>query len=111
MAGPREKLHDLMRSVKGLAIDPILEDYAIYYQAPPKIQMVYPCIRYELDKIWDRKADNKGYNAFNRYIVTVIDRNPDSTIAAQLLQLVPMCSFDRSYVSDNLYHRILTIYY
>ena len=111
MARPREELHALMSKAKGLAIDPILEDYAVYFQPPPGVQMVYPCIRYVRENYRHRRADNKAYNLFTRYTVTVIDRDPDSDIPRQLVESIQMCNFDRSYVADNLYHSVLTVYY
>jgi hypothetical protein len=55
-------------------------------------------------------ADNKPYNHQKAYMVTVIDRNPDSEIPEKIAML-PMCKFNRHYTKDNLNHDIYTLYY
>ena len=82
----------------------------VYFQPPESIKLKYPCIVYERSYVQTLKADNLNYISINRYTVTVIDKNPDSGIADKLLNL-PYTSFDRHFVSDNLNHDVLTLYY
>ncbi len=44
------------------------------------------------------------------YQVIVIDKNPDSDYVKKV-SLLPMCSFDRHYVADNLNHDAFTLYF
>lgn len=81
----------------------------VYYQQPPTSQMKYPCIRYEEAAPHIRRADNEVYTYTEQYIVTAIDKNPDSAMKRQLAEL-PMCSFDRITKADNLYHFVFSIY-
>ena len=65
----------------------------VYFQPPQSVKMIYPCIRYELDSENVRYADNRRYKYHKRYKITVIDRDPDSTIPDEVAKLV-YCSFD-----------------
>lgn len=82
----------------------------VYFQPPPNVQMEYPCIVYKRDRITTRFANNTPYRLTNRYMVTVIDRDPDSTIPDAIAKL-PMSIFDRHYVANNLNHNIFNLYF
>lgn len=82
----------------------------VYFQPPATIKMKYPCIVYERDRVDTREADNKHYSLFPRYAVTVITRNPDDPLPEEILETFPGSSFDRTFVSENLYHHTFTIY-
>lgn len=89
-------------------LEDLLGSKNVYYQAPSR--MNYPAIKYEIDDIETTHANNKTYRMSRRYKVTVIDRYPDNPVIEKLLNL-PMCSYDRPYVADNLNHDVLTLYY
>lgn len=82
----------------------------VYYQPPGNELMKYPAIRYKRKDIDTKYADNKHYAKMNCYELIVISRTPDHPVIERLLEL-PYCSYDRSYVSDNLNHDVLTLYY
>lgn len=82
----------------------------VYFQPPPTIRMSYPCIVYNRDDVRIDHADNVSYGRTVRYQVTVIDKNPDSDIPAQLERL-PMCAFDRFYTADQLNHDVYNIFF
>lgn len=82
-----------------------------YFNPPESIKMTYPCIRYSLAGADSAYANDKLYKSYPRYEITVIDTNPGSTIWQDVLNHFPMCSFDRSYPSNNLHHWVLTLYY
>lgn len=82
----------------------------VYYQPPESIKMEYPAIRYSKSDIGSRFADNAAYSLLYRYELIVIDRRPDNPVITELLKL-PYCSYDRPYISDNLCHDVLTIYF
>lgn len=85
-------------------------DSHVYYQSPSAIKMMYPCILYSLDSEKKIYANNTGYKRDNRYKVTIIDKDPDSTLRF-ILDDMQYCSFDRMFISDNLYHYVFTLYY
>lgn len=99
---PRLDLH-------GLLID-ILESPHVYFSPPPNIQMQYPCIVYSRDDENVRHADNTQYAKQKRYLVTVIDRDPDSGIPDKVSAL-PLCLFDRFFTTDNLNHDVFKLFF
>ena len=84
---------------------------SVYYDPPASLKMSYPCIKYALSGIRSKRADDMNYNNLNRYKITIIDTDPDGDIHNRVLEHFKTCSFDTSYIADNLYHRILTLYY
>lgn len=107
MARPRKDLHkELKQVMKSLGLDE-----NIYYVAPSNNHMEYPCIMYSLARPNVRYADNGRYLIFNQYDLTVIDRDEDSPIVDALCGHFSYCSFDRNYISDNLHHTALTLYF
>lgn len=82
----------------------------VYFQPPESVKLSYPCIIYERETGRDFRADDLLYNYRKSYNLTVMDKDPDSTVPDDLLQL-PMCSFDRFYATDNINHWVFTIYY
>ena len=82
----------------------------VYYQPPASVTMNYPAIVYSKSGIKTEKADNQLYAKTARYSITVVDRRPDNPIIDELLTW-PYCIYDRHYVSDNLNHDTLTLYY
>lgn len=82
----------------------------VYFQPPESVKIQYPCIVYSRDRVHMKYADNYRYFERQRYLVTYIDRNPDSEIPKKLRDLQGS-SFDRHYTADNLYHDVYGIYY
>lgn len=98
--GLRLLLHDLLTGI----VEPV------YFQPPTNIQMQFPCITYVRDDSWSEYADNRRYAHAKRYQVTVIDRNPDSVLP-DLVEELPLCSFDRFFTADNLNHYVFTLFF
>jgi len=82
----------------------------VYFQPPTNIQLNYPCIIYKRDFADTKFADNRPYAHKRRYMVTVIDQNPDSDIPGKVATL-PMSLFNRFYTVDNLNHDVFSIYF
>lgn len=82
----------------------------VYFQPPPTIKMVYPCIIYHRDYATTKHADNKPYGYQKRYLVVVVDQNPDSVIPEKVAAL-PKCIYDRSYTTDNLNHDAYRLFF
>ncbi len=100
--GQRISLHEMLVSAVG--------SENVYFQAPEGLKMQYPCIVYERDRIEGEYASNQLYTDYNRYSITVIDKDPESPIPDKVAHL-PMCRHDRHYVTDNLHHDVFTLYY
>lgn len=100
--GRREDLHELLVA--------IAQSRNVYFQPPEGFKIHYPCIVYDRDKIESSHASNLPYMHHNRYSITAIDNDPESTIPDRIAEL-PLCQHDRSFVSDNLYHNVFILYY
>lgn len=82
----------------------------VYFQPPANVTLLYPCIVYHRDDIQKTYADNVPWNRTKRYLLTVIDRDPDSAIVDSISAL-PQCNFNRAFAADNLNHDVFTIYF
>ena len=91
-------------------LEELLGSKNVYYQPPESLKMDYPAIIYSKNRINKKPADDTAYLISISYEIIVIDRRPDNTVIDKLLQL-PMCSYDRNYKYDNLYHDVFTLYY
>lgn len=98
----RLDLHEILCSILG--------SRNVYFQPPESIKLEYDCIIYSRKNINNVFADNSVYRQHDSYEVIIIYEDPDSEIPRKL-SLLPMCSFDRHYTSDNLNHDVFTLYY
>lgn len=102
MEKTQKPFHDILCEVLG--------SNHCYFDPPATIHMKYPCIRYSYSNDEDRFADNRRYLKNKRYIVTIIDKDPDSKIPERLKEL-PYCYSDRNYAMDGLSHFVFTMFY
>ena len=91
-------------------LEELLDSKNVYYKAPENVKMNYPAIKYSLDKIINKKADNGSYIRNKQYSITVISKKEDPEVINKLLDLF-YCSFDRAYESENLNHYVFTLYW
>lgn len=92
-------------------LEELLGSKNVYFQPPNTLKMKYPCIRYKRLPYENVSADNEKYLIRTRYSLTIITTDPDSTIPLDVYSHFDYCSFDQNFVSDNLYHDILTLVY
>lgn len=102
MANRRLLLHQKLTQIPGVK--------RAYFSPPSNVRMEYPCIVYSITGENVKFASNGRYLVRDRYLITVIDRNPDSQIAEAVSDL-PLCSFERNYTADGLNHFARTIYF
>ena len=91
-------------------LEELLGSRSVYYQPSSNVKMTYPAITYVKGKLTKVYANNSTYRLLTRYDLTVISNRPDNPVIQKLLEL-PYCSYDRRYISDNLYHDSLTLYF
>lgn len=89
----------------------VLGSNFVYFQPPETVKLSYPCITYSLSQIDIKHADDGTYRDTNAYDLIVIYKDPDSDIVKRLIHHFRMIRFDRAYVSDNLYHAALRLFY
>ncbi|MCM1524228.1 MAG: hypothetical protein NC120_07185 [Ruminococcus sp.] len=82
----------------------------VYFQPPESVKMKYPAVVYRRIRIKNGYANGGVYTHSNVYELTVIDTDPEGKIA-ETVSFLPKCRYDRSFVSDNLYHDVFTIIY
>lgn len=102
MMESRLELHEILCEVLG--------SRNVYFQPPEGQKMKYPAIVYSRYDIVNDHANNNPYIRSLAYQVIVIDKDPDSEIVDRV-SLLPKCSFDRHYASENLNHDVFIIYY
>ena len=91
-------------------LEELLESRNVYYEPPTNVRMEYDAIRYSLEAIESRFANDDRYRNLKKYNVIVISRDPDPEVVDKILGL-RYTSLGRPYVADNLYHYPITIYY
>lgn len=98
----------------GLRVDlqAILETITekVYFQPPENVRLEYPCIVYSRDYADTKFADNNPYSHVKRYMVTVIDRDPDSDLPDKVAAL-PSSIFNRFYTADGLNHDVYQVFF
>ena len=91
-------------------LEELLESRNVYYQPPSTVRMNYPAIVYSKKRIESKFANDAKYQKLNCYEITVISTKPDHPVIDKLLDL-PYSSYDRPFISDNLNHDVITLYY
>lgn len=91
-------------------LESVLGSDSVYFKPPPSIKMSYPCIVYNRSRIQTNYANNSPYYLKKRYMLTVIDRDPDSLIPDKV-SMLDTASFDRQYTDNGLIHDVFTIYF
>lgn len=97
----RKQLDDVFRTIVG--------NGHVYYAPPSNTKLSYPAIVYRPDQIRPTYADNDVYGLRQAYKVTVIDTDPKRPLA-YLVANQPRCRHNTSFVKDNLYQDVFTIY-
>jgi hypothetical protein len=89
----------------------ILGNTNVYYQPPEGYKLKYPCIIYNQEPGDVKKANNKVYSYTKKYSITCIYNADNENIILKMLNKFEYCSVENTFVSDNLYHYIFTLYY
>ena len=108
MARDRTELQSILEEIMADYADP--NDSHVYYQPPASVRMRYPCIVYSLSSKDPTWADNRKYLQMNRYSVTVIDYDADSTIPDEV-EALPWSRFERMFAADRLNHFTYNLYF
>ena len=92
------------------ALEEILGSSNVYFNPPVNVGMAYPCITYKRDLSNTQFANNGPYRRTKRYLLTVIDKDPDSPIPDKVAEL-PLCTHVRFYTAGQLNHDVFDIFY
>lgn len=91
-------------------LETLLGSRNVYFQPPASVQMQYPAFVYNRDYALTTFANDKPYGNTKRYMVTLIDKDPDSEVFDKISQL-PLCTFVRHFSADYLNHDIFNLYF
>lgn len=91
-------------------LEELLGSRNVYYQPPENFKINYPAIIYNKSDIDSTKADNLNYVNTIRYNIIIVDRKPDNPVILKILEL-PLSRYDRHYISDNLNHDSINLYF
>ena len=100
--GSRVELHEKLLK--------LFETNNVYFQPPESVKMKYPAIVYELDDLRNEFANDGVYLFNKRYLITLIDKNPDSLLVDKMA-VFPTAEFVRHHTSENLHHCVFRIFY
>ena len=90
----------------------VLGSRNVYFQPPASVKMQYPCIIYKKNVMDAMYANNSKYSRSQNYTVTVVYKDPDSDLSERLFSSFDFCSPNTpTYIADNLYHDVFTIYW
>lgn len=101
----RSVLHDKLLEILGRYVP---GSGQVYFNPPDNVRLTYPAIIYKHSGIDKRDADNRKYFRQDQYMITIIDRDPDSTIYEDVMAL-PLTTPPNMYTADNLCHWSITI--
>lgn len=82
----------------------------VYFQPPESMLISYPAIVYSLKDINKQYANNSPYLIKNVYSIMVIDTRQLNPVIDVILSM-PMSNFERSFITDGLYHSVITLYF
>lgn len=98
------ELQEILQEIMG-------NDGKVYFQPPENLKIKYPCIVFERTNALTNFADNKPYQITKRYTITLITKTSDNDKYVDKILMLPMCTYDRQFTSDNLVHDVFSIYY
>lgn len=91
-------------------LEELLGSDEVYFQPPIDIEMKYPAIVYHRAELVTEHANDRPYRMYKRYMVTIIDRNPDSSYPEEIV-MWPMTRHERHFKADNLNHDVFILYF
>ena len=92
-------------------LEELIDSKNVYFQPPTSTVIAYPCVIYNIGNGDAKRANNTLYNFTNSYQLTIIYKKPVIEVIEKVLRTFQLSTFDRAYISDNLYHYVFTIYF
>ena len=84
-----------------------------YFQPPASVRLQYPCVIYDMNRADVTYASDRAYAITNQYSLMHICKDPDESQAVieKIIRAFPRCNHDRTYIADNLYHQVFSLYF
>lgn len=87
------------------------EGWHLYFQPPENIQLDYPALVYQKASGDTKFADNGMYKYDRQYELTFIYEDPDDETPFYIMSQFPYCRANRHFVTNNLHHDTMVLYY
>lgn len=100
----RHILDDEFRSI-------LPSNWHLYFEAPGEDGPRYPCLIYKKSSGDTRFADNGFYVYYRQYELTCIYEDPDDETPANILKHFEYCRANRHFVTANLHHDTMVLYF
>lgn len=101
----RIKLHTILSDI----MKKYSSDARVFFKPDSNVKLKYPCIIYTREGDQSQHADNIRYFNNTSYQITVIDRDSDSDVVNDILNVLTSSRRSNEFVFDGLYHYIITI--
>lgn len=85
--------------------------YKVYVRPPRNTQLKYPCVIIKEDNSKVKHADDQIFMKHKKYTLTVITPDELDETYDILEETLKYCRYENQFISDNLYHYKLVIYY
>lgn len=83
----------------------------VYFQPPSNIKLSYPCIVYSKSRDNASYASNDIYYEKDVYSITLMEKDPDSTKAKEILRYFRHIAIQTYLTKDSLHQTTLILYY
>ena len=82
-----------------------------YFEPTESVRLQYDAVIYKRSTLNVSRADNHSYTARDVFDVTIISRDPETTLPAVFQWHFARCNPGKFFIRDNLYHFPFTIIY
>ena len=98
------ELYEILQGIMG-------DSGRAYYQPPENLKLSYPCIVFERSNALIDYADNNPYQITKRYTITLMTKTADNDEFVDQLLNLPMCTYDRQFITEGIVHDVFSIYF
>lgn len=91
-------------------LEALLGSGHVYFQPPENVKIAYPAFVYERAKPDIKRADNSAYLYTHCFSITYIRKDNGDDLPEMIVRAFDLCSEDRTFISNNLYHTVFKLY-
>lgn len=92
-------------------LEKVLGSKNVWFQPSASVTLSYPCVVYSIGSGDAKSANDRTYQFRNSYEITFIFKRPMVEIIEKVVTHFPMCRCNTTFINDNLYHYVFTLYY
>lgn len=82
----------------------------VIFQPSESVKLKYPCVLYDFNGYKDFFGNDGRHIVRERYTVKHIYKDPTENLRTTIRGLFVYVDFDRTFINDNLYHDVYTVY-